>query len=72
VITDTAVLEGTLDAPTLTDPAAGWGIGGAPWGPRSMPWIFIVDGSGTVRARYQGVIGSDDVDVIVSLIEQGG
>ena len=37
-----------------------------------MPWIFVVDASGTVRAKYQGVIGSDDVDVILSLIEQGG
>ena len=72
VVADTAVLEGTLAAPTLTDPAAAWGIGGDPWGPRSMPWIFVVDGHGIVRAKYQGVSGSDDVDVIVSLIAQGG
>ena len=37
-----------------------------------MPWIFIVDGNGVLRAKYQGVVGSEDVDVIVSLIEQGG
>ncbi len=49
-----------------------WGIGGDPWGARSMPWTFVVDGGGTVRAKYQGVMGSDDVDVIVSLIQQGG
>ncbi len=72
VVTDTAVLEGSLDAPTLTDPAAAWGIGGAPWGARSMPWVFVVDGHGTVRAKYQGVVGSDEVDVIVSLVTQGG
>ena len=72
VVADTAVLEGTLAAPTLTDPAAAWGIGGAPWGPRSMPWIFVVDGHGIVRAKYQGVSGSDDVDVILSLISRGG
>lgn len=72
VITDTPVLEGSLDDPTLTDPAAAWGIGGAPWGPRSMPWVFVVDGGGTVRAKYQGVMGSADVDVIVALVEQGG
>jgi protein SCO1/2 len=72
VITDTPVLDGTLADPTLTDPAAAWGIGGDPWGPRSMPWVFIVDGSGTVRAKYQGVMGSDDIDVIVALIAQGG
>jgi hypothetical protein len=37
-----------------------------------MPWVFIVDGSGTVRAKYQGVVGSDDLDVIISLIAAGG
>ncbi len=72
VVTDTPVLDGSLDNPTLTEPAAAWGIGGAPWGTRSMPWVFVVDGHGIVRAKYQGVMGSADVDVIVSLIEQGG
>lgn len=72
VVTDTAVLRGSLDDPTLTGPADAWGIGGAPWGTRSMPWIFVVDGNGIVRATFQGVIGSNEVDVIVSLIEQGG
>ena len=72
VVTDTAVLDGSLGAPSLTDPAAAWGIGGAPWGPLPMPWIFVVDGHGIVRAKYQGVIGSDDIDVIVSLIAAGG
>jgi protein SCO1 len=71
VITDTPVLDGSLTDPTLTDPAAAWGIGGMPWGPRSMPWTFVVDGHGTVRARYQGVMGSDDIDVIVAMIEAG-
>ena len=72
VVTDAPVLDGSLDDPTLTDPAAAWGIGGPPWGPKSMPWVFVVDGHGIVRAKYQGVMGSADVDVIVSLIEQGG
>jgi hypothetical protein len=36
-----------------------------------MPWIFIVDGNGILRAKYQGVIGSEDVDVIVSWLEAG-
>ena len=35
----------------------------APWGVASMPWIFIVDGDGIVRAKYQGVMGTADVDV---------
>lgn len=72
VVTDTPVLDGSLDNPSLTDASAAWGIGGSPWGARSMPWVFIVDGHGIVRAKYQGIMGSADVDVIVALIEQGG
>jgi protein SCO1/2 len=72
VIEDTAVLDGSLDAPTLTDPTAAWGIGGAPWGARSMPWTFVIDGAGVVRAKYQGVTGTADVDVMLALIAAGG
>jgi hypothetical protein len=32
--------------------------------------MFIVDGDGVVRAKYQGVVGSADVDVILSLLAQ--
>jgi hypothetical protein len=72
VVSDTAILEGSLSDPTLVDAAAAWGIGGDPWGSTSMPWIFVVDGNGTLRAKYQGVIGSDDVDILLALIAQGG
>jgi len=72
VITDTPVLEGSLAAPTLTDPAAAWGLAGDPLGPRAMPWVFVVDGRGVVRAKAEGVMGSDDVDVIVAMILAGG
>jgi protein SCO1/2 len=72
VVSDTPVLDGSLESPILTAPAEAWGVGGAPWGARSMPWVFVVDGDGIVRAKYQGVMGSADVDVILSLIEQGG
>jgi protein SCO1/2 len=72
VVTDTPVLTGSLGDPSLTDVASAWGIGGSPWGALTMPWVFIVDGSGVIRAKYQGVMGSDDVDVILSLIAQGG
>ncbi|OGO56035.1 MAG: hypothetical protein A2Z32_02180 [Chloroflexi bacterium RBG_16_69_14] len=68
---DTPVIDGTLEAPTLTDPAIAWGVGGDPWGATSMPWVFVVDGEGLVRAKYQGVMGSDDIDVVLALIAQG-
>jgi hypothetical protein len=72
VVTGTPVLRGSLDDPILNDAATAWGVGGVPWGTRSMPWVFVVDGDGVVRATYQGVLGSDEVDIIVTLIEQGG
>jgi hypothetical protein len=36
-----------------------------------MPWVFVVDGTGTVRAKAEGVMGTDDVDVILALIAAG-
>jgi protein SCO1 len=72
VVTSEPVLEGTLAEPRLTDPAEAWGVGAAPWSVGSMPWIFIVDENGIVRAKYQGVVGSADVDVILALLTQAG
>jgi protein SCO1/2 len=71
VITDAPVLRGSLGNPTLVPAAEAWGVGSAPWGVGSMPWAFVVDGNGVVRAKYQGVVGSDDLDVIISLIAAG-
>jgi len=71
VVTSEPVLEGTLADPRLTDAADAWGVGAAPWGVGSMPWVFIVDGHGLVRAKYQGVVGTTDVDVILSLLALG-
>jgi hypothetical protein len=72
VITDTAVIQGSLSAPVMVPAAVAWGVAGQPWGAGSMPWVFVVDGFGSVRAKYQGVVGSSDVDVIVALIAAGG
>jgi protein SCO1/2 len=72
VVTTEPVLEGTLAAPHLTEAAEAWGVGAAPWGSHSMPWKFVVDGDGIVRAKYQGVIGSADIDVMLALISQEG
>jgi hypothetical protein len=72
IVTDTAVLEGSLAAPALVDVAEAWGVGAPPWGVGSMPWVFIVAGDGALIAKYQGVVGSDDIDVIVSLLTAPG
>jgi protein SCO1/2 len=72
VVTDTAVLQGSLGAPILVPAADAWGTGAVPWGAGSMPWVFIVDGDGRLAAKYQGVVGSDDIDVIVSMLAARG
>jgi protein SCO1 len=72
VVTTEPVLEGSLTDPRLTEAADAWGTGSQPWGVGSMPWIFVVDGDGIVRAKYQGVMGSADVDVMLSLLDQEG
>lgn len=72
VVTTEPVLEGSLTDPRLTEAADAWGTGSQPWGVGSMPWVFVVDGDGIVRAKYQGVMGSADVDVMLSLLDQRG
>ena len=72
VVTDTPVLVGSIADPTLVPAADAWGVGGAPWGAGSMPWAFVVDGHGTIRAKYQGVVGSDDLDIIIAMLAAGG
>jgi hypothetical protein len=71
VITTEPVIEGSLEDPRLTDVAEAWGVGSAPWGVASMPWLFVVDGQGIVVAKYQGIMGSADVDVMLSLLAAG-
>ena len=71
VVTTEPVIEGSLQDPRLTAVAEAWGTGSAPWGVASMPWLFVVDGEGVVRAKYQGIMGSADVDVMLSMLTAG-
>jgi protein SCO1/2 len=68
VVTDSFVLGGVLSDPPVSAVAAAWGLGTEPWTGRSMPWVFVVDGTGTVVAKYQGVVGSADIDVILTML----
>ena len=38
----------------------------AEWGLPSEPWTFVVDGDGIVRAKYEGFIDSDELEVAIS------
>jgi hypothetical protein len=72
IVTDEPVLSGDISQPPLNQWTSAWGIGQDPWGAKAMPWAFVVDAKGVVRAKYTGIIGSADIDVIISLIEGNG
>lgn len=72
IVTDEPVLSGDISNPPLNQWSAAWGLGPQPWPATNMPWAFVVDGQGIVRAKYTGIIGSQDLDVIISMIEGSG
>jgi protein SCO1/2 len=72
IITEEPVLSGDISNPPLNQWAQAYGLGPAPWTAMTVPWAFVVDGQGVVRAKYEGIIGSADIDVIISLIEGSG
>ncbi len=69
VVTEEPVLSGSITDPPLNRYSLAWGLGDATWPATKMPWIFVVDGQGIVRAKYTGIVGSADVDVILSQIQ---
>lgn len=73
VITEEPVLSGSLTDPPMNRYSRAFGLGDATWPGTKMPWIFVVDGQGIVRAKYTGIVGSADIDVILTQIkaEQG-
>lgn len=72
IVTSEPVLSGDLANPPLNSWTRAWGIGDATWSALDMPWVFVVDGSGVVRAKYTGIVGSADVDLILSMITGEG
>ncbi|HEX5827816.1 MAG TPA: SCO family protein [Candidatus Limnocylindrales bacterium] len=68
VVTEAPVLSGDIADPPLKDQAKALGLGDATWPATDMPWIFIVDGEGIVRAKYRDVVGTADVDLVLSQI----
>jgi protein SCO1/2 len=66
VVTEAPVLDGNIEDPPLNDQTRALGLGDRTWPSTSMPWIFVVDGDGILRAKYEGVVGSNDIDLILS------
>lgn len=47
-----------LDPPGGTPRPAAWS---AAWGVSEAPWVFVVDRDGVVRAKFSGVVGTDEL-----------
>lgn len=62
--------ELTLDPPggpaRLAAWSEEWGLGAAAFGTSSIPWVFVVDRDGVVRATFQGVMGSEEIAVALA------
>jgi hypothetical protein len=44
----------------------------AEWGLQTEPWIFIVDGKGIVRARFEGLVTAREIEAVLQqVLEQG-
>jgi hypothetical protein len=72
VITEEPVLSGSLTDPPLNQYAKAFGLGQDPWPAVKMPWAFVVDAQGIVRAKYIGIVGTADIDVILTQILGNG
>ncbi|HEY6569589.1 MAG TPA: SCO family protein, partial [Candidatus Limnocylindrales bacterium] len=72
IVTGEPVLDGDIASPPVNALTRAFGLGDATWPSTAMPWIFVVDGNGVVRAKATGVIGSADVDLALSQVTGEG
>ena len=72
IVTGEPVLDGDIASPPVNALTSAFGLGDATWPSTAMPWVFVVDGSGVVRAKATGVIGSADVDLALSQVTGDG
>ncbi len=72
IITEEPVLSGPLTDPPMNEWSTAYGLGDETWPGTAMPWIFVVDSNNVVRAKYTGIVGSADIDVILTLMKQEG
>ena len=71
-MTGEPVLDGDIASPPVNAATRAFGLGDATWPSTKMPWVFVVDGNGIVRAKATGIVGSADIDLALSLITGEG
>ena len=54
IVTGEPVLDGDIASPPVNAATSAFGLGDATWPSTKMPWVFVVDGSGIVRAKATG------------------
>ena len=66
----------SLDPPggpaRLASWSVAWGLASKGLGTASIPWVFVVDAGGRVRATFQGVIGSEEVGLALGEVAGRG
>ena len=72
IVTGEPVLDGDIASPPVNASTRAFGLGDATWPSTKMPWVFVVDGNGIVRAKATGIVGSADIDLALSLITGEG
>jgi hypothetical protein len=40
----------------------------AEWGPQTEPWIFVVDGKGIIRAKFEGLTTAQEIEAALQQI----
>jgi hypothetical protein len=59
----------TLDPPGGPAVLAEWSRA---WGVTEPPWVFVVDQGGRLRAKFTGVMGTDELRAALAAVTRGG
>ncbi len=38
------------------------------WGLQTEPWVFVVDGAGIIRARFEGLVAAREIEAVLQLL----
>jgi len=71
VVAGALVLDPPEGAVHFSASAQAWGLGLQGIEVQTSPWVFVVDGTGRVQAKFQGIIGSDELEVALLKLTGG-